>query len=68
MTGLPAYSGTHATCPKCKARVSTRWHVMGGDVSSPCWRLVIGEHLCRACQNCGYSWIEACADSKGEPS
>jgi hypothetical protein len=67
MTGLPAYSGD-ATCPKCKARVSTHWHVMGGYVSSRCRRLEIGEHLCRICGNCGYGWVEACADSKGGPS
>jgi hypothetical protein len=23
-----------------------------------------GEHLCRLCRNCGYGWVEACADRR----
>lgn len=79
MTDLPPYSGRCAQCPKYETGVSAEWHVTGGafaperkgDREYPCKRnrdLFRKEHLCRICQNCGYGWVEACADSKGEPS
>jgi ssDNA-binding Zn-finger/Zn-ribbon topoisomerase 1 len=50
---LPAYSGPSAQCPKCGLShvVATEHHASGA---------FIGEHLCRICRICGWSWAEAC--------
>src|SRR5260370_24122332 len=74
---LPAYSGAQATCPKCKAGtyVLTIYHVWGGvrapelpgGVAPPCRKAnPCCEHQCRVCENCGYGWPEACADSSDD--
>jgi len=79
MTDLPAYTGPGGYCPKCGAAgVLTEWHHIGGVLGPakmarrepPCKSYPglaefggEGQHLCRLCPNCGYGWVEACADS-----
>lgn len=83
MTGLPAYSGPRAICPKCKVgHLTTTWHYSMAVTEKtprgdewPCtwssWRDDKGrlrlEHLCRCCRNCGYTRAEALAADPGDP-
>jgi hypothetical protein len=56
-----------AGCPKCASgAISVIFHFIHTD-GFPCessgeW--VIGGHLCRVCQRCGYGWCEAPVDAK----
>jgi hypothetical protein len=51
MAELPTYSGLGVTCPECGVPyvVATVHHAAGR---------FIGEHVCRICHVCGYSWPE----------
>lgn len=61
-------------CPKCLYMgIKTEFHpfaVTGRDPSTACENIVgwtyprpyIGEHLCRRCTQCGYTWAEKTAD------
>lgn len=82
MTSLPAYSGpAKCPKCRSYVSTEWHWGggifapKKGGDgaeSSYPCHSISDlseigeGEHLCRVCQNCGYGWVEACADSEGE--
>jgi transcriptional regulator with XRE-family HTH domain len=63
---LPPFSG-HAGCPKCAGgTVAVIYHAApaGGFPCEAPARPVPGEHLCRACGQCGYGWCEAAADAR----
>lgn len=75
MADLPPYN-TQAECPKCgNDTISVTYHsdsvpaMLGGPDGGPCSRPYgsplpgIGEHLCRRCGLCGYTWCEATLDS-----
>ncbi len=58
---LPPFN-EHAVCSKCAgAAVGTAYHAAPVG-RCPC-ASAAGEHLCRACQRCGYAWCEATADA-----
>jgi hypothetical protein len=64
---LPPYSPASA-CSKCAAEsISTVFHPRPVLDLGELWACAAerppGEHLCRRCLNCGFTWIEACADS-----
>ena len=69
---LLPYSGPGKHCPKCEHySIDTVWHAGPVSVSRtsrggpwPCSDsgIRLGEHLCRECESCGYTWAEACAD------
>jgi ssDNA-binding Zn-finger/Zn-ribbon topoisomerase 1 len=58
---LPAYSGPSVKCPECGLSyvVATEHHASGA---------FIGEHLCRICRICGWSWAEACVSKSDDES
>jgi hypothetical protein len=68
---LKPFSGLIASCPKCgSGDVAVHWHAesallsLSGARKWPCrYKGDIGEHLCRLCGTCGYSFMEATADS-----
>jgi hypothetical protein len=64
---LPPFDES-ADCPKCgRGRVRAIFYY-GLTEKFPCrsdfapW--LLGEHLCRVCERCGYGWCEAPADTK----
>ena len=66
MSVLPAFSGAHPLCPKCQ-QPSERTRFCAADrragpVVPDCPLDRAGDHLHRICQ-CGYFWIERCADA-----
>jgi len=69
MSVMPAFSSAHPVCPKCQRPVDhTRYCSADrheGPIVPDCTVGNAGEHLHRMCQ-CGYFWIERCADA-GEP-
>ena len=66
MSVLPAFSGARPVCPKCQRSVdNTRYcstDRLSGPVVPDCAIGGAEEHLHRMCQ-CGYFWIERCADA-----
>lgn len=74
MSGLPPYD-VNARCPKCRAVPGVTYHaglettIPGTSDYWPCFYSSrpgpVGEHLCRRCSRCGYSWMEATADATG---
>jgi hypothetical protein len=57
-----------AACPKCAGgtvRVTYHAAPAGGFPCGTPGRAVAGEHLCRACERCGYGWCEAPGDARG---
>jgi len=70
MSVLPVFSSAHPVCPKCDRPVDhTRFcsaDRLSGPIVPDCKVSGAGEHLHRMCQ-CGYFWVELCADSR-EPS
>lgn len=68
---LPAFSG-NARCPKCGATepgtLKTRYCAgRWDDGSATCFLREEArmEHMHRTCSECGYEWLEACADHAG---
>jgi hypothetical protein len=60
--------GFSAVCGKCGSEnIRTTWHplpvrIIGAAEEDACARFFpdqIGEHLCRACRDCGFRWCEA---------
>ena len=63
---LPPFS-EHAGCPKCASgTVAVIYHAApaGGFPCEAPGTPLAGEHLCRACGQCGYGWCEATADAR----
>jgi transcriptional regulator with XRE-family HTH domain len=63
---LPPFS-EHAECPKCASgTVAVTYHAApaGGFPCEAPARPAPGEHLCRACGQCGYGWCEATAEAR----
>ncbi len=73
---LPLYSGDTSTCPKCRGgrvdvgyrpHVPTRLTWNDGDVVEIATHGGPpngGECLLRTCRDCGWAWLEACADAE----
>jgi transcriptional regulator with XRE-family HTH domain len=63
---LPPF-GEDAGCLKCASgtvRVTYHADSTGGFPCGTPGRAAAGEHLCRACERCGYGWCEAPADTR----
>jgi hypothetical protein len=71
----PFQGGEDQRCPKCRfTGVKTKYHghaIKGEVPATACENIVgwtfpqinLGEHLCRRCHGCGYTWAEQTADS-----
>ncbi len=72
---LPPYSGDTSTCPKCRGfeatvdytrGIPTIVHGSGGDHTLLNRMDDARECLLRTCRDCGWAWLEACADAPVE--
>lgn len=60
MSDLPPYSG-NKSCPECGAGMYAAETTVHTGTETGCPFQAAGEHLCRTCCRCDYTWAEAYA-------
>lgn len=74
-TPLPPYSGDTSTCPKCTGDDISVSYEQGiptlhfGDGGPHLFKVASDARECllRTCRDCGWAWLEACADTTHTP-